>query len=80
MVVYDVDSFNTLKCVPYSNCIYRLSKISGKYNRDISEKEYEKSLKKRDCILLKGSDSFNEMLDYVLKVKGEPEKINKKIV
>ena len=30
MIVYDIETFNTSKCVPYSNCIHRLSKVSGK--------------------------------------------------
>ena len=38
MTVYDIETFSTTKCVPYANCIYRLSKISGKYYRDISER------------------------------------------
>ena len=67
MVVYDKDTFNTIKCVPYSNCIYRLSKISGKYNRDISEKEYQKC--RKGCIVFKGLDNINEMLDYVSQFK-----------
>ena len=36
VVVYDIETFSTIKCIPYANCIYRLSKISGKYYRDIS--------------------------------------------
>ena len=40
MIVYDIDTFNTDRAVPYANCIYRLSKISGKYNRDITEREH----------------------------------------
>ena len=55
-----------------------MSKISGKYNRDLSEKEYQKCL--NDCIVFKGSDNINEMLDYVLQFKGEAERINHKIV
>ena len=39
MVVYDTETFNNLKCVPYPNCIHKLRKISGEYNRVISEKE-----------------------------------------
>ena len=35
MIVYDIETFSTIKCIPYANCIYRLSKISGKYYRDI---------------------------------------------
>ena len=75
MVVYDIETFNTIKCVPYSNCIYRLSKISGKYNRDKSEKEYQKCL--NDCVVFKGTDCINEKLDHVLLFKGEAKKVNK---
>ena len=78
MVVYDIETFNTIKCVPYANCIYRLSKVSGKYYQDISEKEYQKCL--NDCVVFKGLDNTNEMLDYVLQYKGEPKRINNKIV
>ena len=78
MIVYDIETFSTIKCVPYANCIYRLSKISGKYYRDISEKEYQKCL--NDCIVFKGLDNINKMLDYVLQFKGEPKRINNKIV
>ena len=78
MVVYDIETFSTIKCVPYANCIYRLSKISGKYYRDISEKEYQKCL--NDCIVFKGLDNINKMLDYVLQFKGEAKRINNKIV
>ena len=38
MIVYDIKTFSTIKCVPYANCIYRLSKISGKYYRDYQRK------------------------------------------
>ena len=78
MIVYDIETFSTIKCVPYANCIYRLSKISGKYYRDIPEKEYQKCL--NDCIVFKGLDKINRMLDYVLQYKGEPKRINNKIV
>ena len=78
MVVYDVETFNTIKCVPYAKCIYRLSKISGKYYRDISEKGYEKCL--NDCIVFKGLDKINKMLGYVLQFKRDPKRINNKIV
>ena len=77
MVAYDIETFNTIKCVPYANCIYRLSKISGKYYRDMSEKEYQNCL--NDCIVFKGLDIINKMLDYVLQFEGEPKRINNKI-
>ena len=78
MVVYDIETFNTDRAVPYAICIYRLKKLSGKYNRDISEKVYQKSLD--DCILFKGLDNINKMVYYVLQFKGEPRRINNKIV
>ena len=78
MVVYDKETFNTIKCVPYSNCIYRLCKISGKCNRDIPEKEYQKC--RKGCIVFKGLDNINGMLDYVSQSKGSRKKLIKKIV
>ena len=76
MVDYDIETFKTIKSVPHSNWIYRLSKISGKYHRDLSEKEYQKCL--NDFIVFKGVDNINEKLDYVLKFKGEAKRINNK--
>ena len=43
---YGLEAFITIKCVPYGNCIYRVSKLSGKYNRDITHQEYQKCKKK----------------------------------
>ena len=78
MIVYDIKTFSAIKCVPFANCIYRLSKISGNYYRDISKKEYQKCL--NNCIVFKGLDNTNKMLDYVLQYKGEPKRIINKIV
>ena len=78
MIVYDIETLNTIKCVPYANCIYRLSKILGKFYRDISDKEYQKCL--NNCIVFKGLDNINKMLDSTLQYKGEPKKIYNKIV
>ena len=41
MVVYDIEAFNIDKAVPYASCIYRLNKISGKYNQDLTQRKYE---------------------------------------
>ena len=73
IVVYDLGTFNKNRAVPYCSCIYKLNKISGKYHRDISEQEYQKCL--NDCVVFKGTDCVNKMLDYVLSFKGEPKKI-----
>ena len=42
IVVYDLETFKKIRAVLYCSCIYKLSKISGKYQRDISEQEYQK--------------------------------------
>ena len=78
MVVYDIETFSTIKCVPYANCIYRLSKISGKYYRDITEKEYQKCL--NDCIVFKGLDNFNKMLDYIYNSKENQKELITKLL
>ena len=72
VVVYDLETFNEIRAVPFCSCIYKLSKFSGKYHRDISEQEYQKCL--NDCVVFKGTDCINEMLDNVLSFKGEPKK------
>ena len=78
MVVYHIETFNTNRAVPYANCIYTLSKISRKHNRDITEKEYQKCL--NGCIVFKGLDKLKEMLDYVLQFKEELKKVTNKFV
>ena len=78
IVVYYLETFNKIRVVPYCSCIYKLSKLSGKYNRDISEQEYQKCL--NDCVVFKGTDCINEMLDHVLSFKGEPKKVKNKSV
>ena len=75
IVVYDLETFNKFRAVPYCSCIYKLSKLSGRYNRDISEQECQKCL--NDCVVFKGTDCINEMLDHVLSFKGEPKKVKK---
>ena len=72
--MYDLHTYNTDRASPYCSCIYKLSKISGKYHRDISERNYQKSL--NDCIVFKGSGCINQMFDYLLQFKGEPKKLN----
>ena len=73
-----METFNIDRAVPCANCTYRLCKISGKYNRDITQRGYEKC--RKDCIVFKGTNSINEMLDYVLQFKGEAKRIITKIV
>ena len=76
--VYDLETFNKDRAVPYCSCKYKLSKISGKYHRDISEQGCQKCL--NDCVVFKGTDCINEKLDDVLSFKGEPKKVGNEIV
>ena len=50
-MIQNSETFNKTRAVPYCSCIYKLSKISGKYHRDISEQEYEICL--NDCVVFK---------------------------
>ena len=72
LVVHDLETFNKFRVVPYFSCIYKLSEIFGGDNRDMSEKDYKKCL--NDCVVFKGNDCINEMLDHVLSFKGEDHK------
>ena len=73
IVVHDVETFNKIRAVPYCSCIYKISKTSGKHNRDMSVQESRKYL--NDCVNFKGTDSNNEMLGQVLSFK-EAIKVN----
>ena len=77
-VVNDLETFNKYRAVPYAMCIYKLSKISVEYYRDITDREYEKC--RINCIVFRGTDNINEMLDHVLSFKGEAKRVNNKIV
>ena len=78
-IVYDLETHNTDRAKPYNMTFYRLSKIAGRYERDSTPEELEKS--KKDTIAFMGDDCINNALDYCLKLKGEERKtINNKIV
>ena len=78
MIVYVLETFETDRAIPYANCIYRLIKLSDKYFRDITDRGPEKC--KKNCNAFKGTDSNNKMLYHVLQFKGEPKKVDKRIV
>ena len=77
-IVYDLETHNTDRARPYNMTFYRLSKIAGRYQRDPTFEELQKSIK--DTIAFSGDDCINNALDYLLKSKGEERKINNKIV
>ena len=69
---------NKDRAVRYCNCKNTLSKTSNKNHGDLSQQENQKCL--NDCVVFKGTDCINEMLDYVLSFKGEPKKIKNEFV
>ena len=77
IIVYDLETFSKIGVVPYSSCIYKLSKSSGKSNWDTSEQEYQKCLS--DCVIFKGTDCINEIFNQVLSFEGEVKIVNDEI-
>ena len=77
MFVYDLEACNTDRDVPYGFGLYEICKVSGKYYRDKTDREYEKC--RNDCIVFKGTDCNNNMLDHNLEFKGEANRIMNKI-
>ena len=78
VLIHDLGTFNTDRAVPYSICISKLNKNSGKYIQDITHREYEKS--RIDFMLFNGNICINELLDYVLEFEGEARRVENEFV
>ena len=77
-ILYDLETHNTDRARPYNMTFYRLSKIAGRYNRDPTPEELQKSI--NDNIAFSGDDCINNALDYLLKLKVEEKKVKIRIV
>ena len=77
-IVYDLGTYSTFKARPYNMTFYRLSKIAGRYDRDPTKEELQKSI--NDTIAFAGDNCINNALDYCLKLKGEERKVKNKII
>ena len=77
-IVHDLETHNANRARPYNMTFYRLSKIAGRYSRDPTPEELQKSID--DTIAFSGDNCINNALDYLLKFKGEERKVNNKIV
>ena len=77
-IVYDLETHNTDRARPYNMIFYRLSKIAGRYDRDPTKDELDKSIK--DTISFAGVDCIEKSLDFLLKIKGEERKVNNRTV
>ena len=64
-IVYDLETHNTDRARPYNITFYRLSKIAGRYQRDPTFEELQKSI--NDTIAFGGHNCINNALDYLLK-------------
>ena len=64
-IVYDLETHNADEARPYCISIYRLSKLSGRYNRDLTSYEIGKC--KIDTIVFDGDNCVSNALDFGLK-------------
>ena len=55
-----------------------MSKIAGRYERDPTQEELQKSID--DTIAFAGDNCIGNALDFCLKFKGEERKVKNKIV
>ena len=76
-ITFDLETHNTDRARPYVFCFYRLSKLAGKYDRDLTPDELEKY---KDTVAFDGDNCVSKALDFCLKLKGEERKVKNKIV
>ena len=76
--MFDLAIFNKVRVFPHCSCLYKLSKNSGKYHRDISEQKHQK--RQNDSVVFKGTGCIKKLLDRVLSFKREAKKVNNKVV
>ena len=77
-IAYNLETYMKYRAFPFCGCSYKLRKTFGKYNRDITENEYQKC--SNDCVVFDGSVCNNDMLDHVLSFRGQTKKFKNKIV
>ena len=68
MIVYDLEMFNTDRAVLCCKSDYKLSKISGKFNKDMTSSQSQKCLE--DCIVFRLVNCVNQFLDHASKEKS----------
>ena len=61
-IVYDLETHNTDRTRPYDFCFYRLSKLAGRYNRDLTLDEIDKY--KKDTSAFDGDNCVEKALDF----------------
>ena len=74
-ILNDLETHNTARVRPYVFCFYRLSKLAGRYNRDLTRDEIDKC--KKYTIAFDGVNCVEKVLDFCVKLKGEEYKDKK---
>ena len=77
-IVYDLETHNNDRTKPNNVTFYRLSKITGRYERDPTQEVLKESID--DTIALAGDNCIGNALDFCSKLKGEERKVKNKIV
>ena len=75
-IVYDLETHNTDRARHFVFCFYRLKKLAGRYNRDLTSDETEKC--KKDNIAFDGDNCVEKAFDYCLKLKADEYKDKKR--
>ena len=66
-IVYDLETHNTDRARPYNMTFYRLSKIAGRYERNPTQEELQKSI--NNTIAFAGDNFINNALVFFFKIK-----------
>ena len=75
--VYDLETHKIDRAGPYCISFYRLSKLAGLYDRNLTPDEVDKC--KKGTFLFDGDKCISIALAFCLKLKGEPRKTKKKL-
>ena len=74
-IVYDLETHTTDRTETYIMIFYRLSKIAGKYIRDLPP--YEREKRKKDSFVFDSDNCTKNVLDFLIELKGEEDKFKK---
>ena len=77
-IVYDLETHNTDRARPYCKSFDRISKLAGRYNRDLISYELDKC--RNDTFVFDVEGCICNALEFCLKFKGEERKVKNRIV
>ena len=77
-IVYHLETHNIDRARPRNKTFCRFSRIAGRYERDPTQEELQKSID--DSIAFAGDNCIGNAIDFCLKLKGDERKVKNKIV